>query len=136
MNKSLLFCYSKVRQKDGKELETWELFNAGGVSPIVHAMWDPLKLELICQYNFHKENLVDYPTMSKSGKINSQERKLDQYFIFVIKDHNAIQHLLDNFVSNYNGQNWLIEHQQTKVNVAQVAEEEYEQADISEKIEQ
>lgn len=139
MNKPLVFARTTFKyQKTGEDVETWELFNIGGGSPIVHAMWDPIEKRLGCQYQFSKENLVDYPMLQKQGKDRGkmvlQERKMHQWFIVPIKDHDAIRYILENFVANYEDQDWFIEYAPPKAEVLTATEEEYDEADVSERI--
>lgn len=107
MTKPLVFVKTKVKV-DGtpEDLDSWELL-AFGPSPVMHAAYNPVKQALVCQIDSVKENFVDVPKQGKNGKVDIQERRVDQYYRIVINDTDAIQYILDNFVGNYTGQEWL-----------------------------
>lgn len=109
MSKPLVYVNTKVKV-DGVngDLRSWELI-AFSPSPVMHAAWNPVKQVLVVQIDSVKEGFVDYPNQSKTGKVTMQERRIDQYYRVTIEDKEAIQHILENFVSNYDNQEWEME---------------------------
>lgn len=111
MSKPLVFVRNKVRiEKIGKDLDSWDLL-AFGDSPIMHAAWNPLEQMLVVQFNSVKENFVDVPKASNSGKVTINQSRAEQYYRVTISDKNAVQHILDTYVSNYDGQEWELSEQ-------------------------
>jgi len=111
MSKPLVFVKNKVRiEKIGKEVDSWDLL-AFGDSPIMHAAWNPLEQMLVCQFNSVKENFVDMPKASKTGKVTISQGRAEQYYRVTISDKSAVQFILDNYVSNYDGQEWELSEQ-------------------------
>lgn len=111
MSKPLVFVRTKVKiDNESKELDSWDLV-AFGDCPIMHAAWNPLKQLLVCQFNSIKENFVDMPKQTKTGKVTFQQSRAEQYYRLTMYDQEAIQHILDTYVSNYDGQDWLLKDQ-------------------------
>lgn len=90
---------------------TWELI-AILPSSLMHAVWNPDKQMLVCQFNSVKENYVDYPVKSKTGNINWQERKAEQYYRITVTDTDAVQTLLETYVENYKGEDFVIKFEE------------------------
>lgn len=107
--KPLVYVNTKVRVDAGStvEADSWELVSFGDC-PVMHAAWNPLTQILVCQINSVKENFVDFPTRTKTGSINMQERRAEQYYRVTISDKEAIQFIMDSFVGNYSGQEWQV----------------------------
>lgn len=106
MSKPLVFVQTKVKvDANPEDFDSWELL-AFGDCPIMHAAYNPVKQALVCQFSSVKENFVDYPTQGKNGKVSMQERRAEQYYRQVVTDKEAIQYILDNYVGNYDGQEW------------------------------
>lgn len=106
MTKPLIFVKTKVKiDNDSQEMDSWDLV-AFGECPIMHAAWNPLKQLLVCQFSSIKENFVDIPKQTKTGKVNFQQSRVEQYYRLTMYDKEAIQHILDTYVSNYDGQEW------------------------------
>lgn len=106
MSKPLVFVQTKVKvDSNPEEYDSWELL-AFADCPIMHAAYNPIKQSLVCQFNSVKENFVDYPTQNKAGKVTLTERRAEQYYRQVVTDKEAIQYILDNYVGNYDGQEW------------------------------
>lgn len=115
MSKPLVYVNTKVKvDQNPEDFDSWELL-AFGDSPIMHAAWNPVKQMLVCQFNSVKENFVDFPTQNKAGKVTMQERRADQYYRQTISDKAAIQYILDNYVGNYDGQEWDIVIEQDEI---------------------
>lgn len=89
------------------ETPTWELIAILPTS-LMHAVWNPEKEMLVCQFNSVKENFVDYPVKSKTGNVNWQERKAEQYYRITLTDIDAIKDLLNTYVENYKGEDFVM----------------------------
>jgi hypothetical protein len=128
LSKNLIYSELKVNGPDGSAMSTWQLLPFGP-NPLMHAMWHPVLKALICQYDSIKENLVELPKPSAkvaNKKPQMQERKVQQYYTINITDVGAIQAILDNFVVNYNGQDWQVEYDSGKTDVLSTPEKELE----------
>lgn len=109
--KPLVFVKNRVRiEKIGKEVDSWDLL-AFGDSPIMHAAWNPYDKFLTCQFISHKENLIQIPKQSSTGKVTFKDSKADQYYRVTTYDLDAVQYILDTFVGNYKGQEWMLQDQ-------------------------
>jgi hypothetical protein len=95
----------------GVEAPTWELVSILP-SSLMHAVWNPDQQVLVCQFDSVKENFIDYPVKSKAGSFNWQERRAEQYYRLNLTDTDAIKHLLDNYVDNYKGEEFIIKFEQ------------------------
>jgi len=111
MTKPLVFVKNKVRiEKIGKEVDSWDLI-AFGSCPIMHAAWNPYDKLLVCQFDSAKENLVQIPKQSSTGKVTFKESKAEQYYRVTIYDTDAVQFILDNYVANFEGGEWMLQEQ-------------------------
>lgn len=118
MSKPLVFVKNRVKiEKIGKEVDSWDLL-AFGDCPIMHAAWNPMEQMLVVQFNSVKENLVDIPRASKTGKVTMNQSRAEQYYRVTISDKSAVQFILDNYVSNYDGQEWELSDQVDEGNEA------------------
>lgn len=118
MSKPLVFVKTKIKVDGSQdELDSWELL-AFSPCPIMHAAYNPIKQMLVCQFDSVKESFVDVPKQEKNGKVTIQERRVDQYYRPVIADLDAIQFILDNYVGNYTGQEWLHGIEETAENAS------------------
>lgn len=117
MTKPLVYVKTQVKVDSNPDpIESWELL-ALGECPVMHAAYNPVTQGLVCQFNSIKENLVDIPKQNSKGKISFQEKRAEQYYRVVVTDKDAIQHILDNFVSNYAGQDWNVTYEQPQPQV-------------------
>ena len=117
MSKPLVFVKTKVLLND-KELDSWDLVSFGDC-PIMHAAWNPEKQFLVCQFNSIKENQVDIPKQSNSGKVTFAKSKAHQYYRVTLYDKDAVQHILETYVSNYNENfDWTLQEQFEDLEVA------------------
>lgn len=108
MSKPLVFVRTKIRiDNDPEETDSWELL-AIDKAHLMHAAWNPIKQMLVCQFDSVKESFQAVPKKSNSGKVTTQVQKVDEYYRVTIGDTDAIQNILDNFVVNYDGQEWKI----------------------------
>lgn len=108
MSKPLVFLNTKVRVEGNNEpVNSWELI-ALADCPVMHAAWNPSKQALVVQFTSVKENFVDFPMQSKSGKVTMQERRADQYYRLTIDDLEAVKYILDTYVGNFSNQFWQI----------------------------
>lgn len=111
MSKPLVFVKNKVKfENTGKEMNSWDLLSFEN-SPIMHAAWNPMEQMLVVQFNSVKENFVDVPKASKTGKVTMNPSRAEQYYRVTISDKAAVQHILDTYVSNYDGQEWELSEQ-------------------------
>lgn len=111
MSKPLVFVKNRVKfDKIEKDAESWDLLSFGDC-PIMHAAWNPLEQMLVIQFNSVKENFVDVPKASKSGKVTISSSRAEQYYRVTITDKAAVQHILETYVSNYDGQEWELSDQ-------------------------
>lgn len=112
MTKPLVFVKNRVKiEKIGKEIDSWDLI-AFGPSSIMHAAWNPYDKLLVCQFDSAKENLVQIPKQSSTGKVTFKDSKAEQYYRVTIYDLDAIQYILDNFVGNFEGEkDWMLQEQ-------------------------
>ena len=113
-NKPLIFCNASVPVRNGENvttIETWELIPIGP-SPLLHAVWDRNDQKLAVQFDSVKESVVPYIKQGSSKAKPTQElaeRKEEKYYITRIADVAAIQAIMDNFVANYDGQEWKLD---------------------------
>lgn len=123
MTKPLVFVKNKVRiEKIGKEVESWDLL-AFGECPIMHAAWNPYDKFLTCQFLSHKENLIQIPKQSGTGKVTFKDSKADQYYRVTIYDLDSVQYILDTFVGNFNTTDWMLQDQFIETPVEVVEDE-------------
>lgn len=111
MAKPLVFVKNRVRiEKIDKEVDSWDLV-AFGDCPIMHAAWNPSEKLLVCQFDSHKENLLTVPKQTKSGKMTFGSSRADQYYRITLYDLDAVQHILDTYVSNAVPADWMLQEQ-------------------------
>jgi hypothetical protein len=126
MTKPLVYVKTQVKVDSNPEpVESWELL-AFGESPIMHAAYNPVNKGLVCQFNSIKENFVDIPKQNPKGKVTFQERRAEQYYRVVVTDKEAIEHILNTYVSNYADQNWDVTYEQLQPQV--------EEEDVNEEV--
>ena len=111
MTKPLVFVKNRVRiEKISKDVDSWDLISLGDC-PIMHAAWNPHEKFLICQFNSSKENVVQVPKQSSNGKVTFKDGRAEQYYRVTIYDLDAIQHILDTYVSNSVPVDWQLQDQ-------------------------
>lgn len=125
-NKPLVFTEVTVQAgpDSNKGIKTWMLCPFAP-TPLLQAMWSPLAQTLVCQWDSIKENLIRQP-IQQGKKVVEQERKVAQYYMMNISDPKAIQAILDNYVVNYDGQDWQYELEPDKTDQLTTAAEELE----------
>lgn len=126
-NKPLVFTEITVQGPEGPNspgLRTWMLCPFGP-TPLLQAMWSPIAKTLICQWDSIKENMMRVPVQQGKKEV-PQERKVAQYYIMNISDPKAIQAILDNFVVNYDGQEWQYEYEDARTDQLTTPKEELE----------
>lgn len=116
MTKPLVFVKTRVKiDKIGKEVDSWDLL-AFSDCPIMHAAWNPVDKLLVCQFDSAKENIIQIPkAATNTGKITFKEGKAEQYYRVTIYDLDAVQFILDTYVANFKGGEWMLQEQLEQV---------------------
>lgn len=111
MLKPLFKYHLSIKAENEKTIDTWGIYPVLNNTKILDGVYDPEGKVLKLLFDSVTEQYVDYPVETKNGKLELQQRKLDQYYRGSISNED-LENFLNLYVENnfeYNSTNLIIQ---------------------------
>jgi hypothetical protein len=102
--KPLMKYHVVIETPDGRRVKTWGIFPILNSTKILDGVYNPEAKELSLLMDSVTEQYTPFEVPTKNGKYEVQQRKIDQYYRFKLREED-----LEFFLSNYVDNNFEIE---------------------------